>query len=819
MNFDLNLPGEDDELDLNVPLPWEDDLDNISLEDVHNNVEDQQDGDDQEDVVNNVEVQLDEDDQEEVVSFDNFSLDDFLYDDGVDGEPINIGDDYNHDDDVNDEGDVNDNDDTVVENEVDELHEPPVVEGRYVQKVAKFLKSGYTDNVELDPPTQGMHFANGDELGAYCYQYAYNQGFQFYIRTSKLLECYSEKGVKRYGVGKSEPRFYMYKRVRLCCTRAAKPRKKNIDVSSFKPCECVVEATLLDDFMVIKKVILDHNHDDLNPKNSRHMVGYRVWDAYFKRRAMMNDEAGIPIAKNFNTLVREVGGHANLTVIERDLRNMLNQERRRFRIQGDANALEERFIKLKEIDPDFYYAIQTDSKGMLVNVFWADGRCRAMAKVFGDAISYDATFLCNRYKMPFTPFVGVNHHGSTVVLASALISHEDAVSFTWVFRRWLDCMGRPPSIIITDQCRGIGLDVKTVFPNVPHRLCLWHIMRNGFKNLGNFARFREIKPDLRDVVYESKDIDDFEASWQIFVDKYGIRGNSWIKEMYEKRDSWVPLYWRHMFCAVCHPHKEVSGMNVFFKNYVNPQTTLFAFLGNYENALRVKVEEEERLNFACTNKPSSYDKSLIVEEVFQRAYTNKMFAKVKKEVYALIHINASSEMNIGQFSSFVVTEEVKHPFWAPRDKNYNVTINTGTGEYNCSCQRFEFRGILCRHIIRAMFFEESAINSDKYILPRFRKDLVRGYEHLQVGYHTPGESERLKRSLGVTLRNDYIFRLALQSDDAFAIYDRDTSKMVKEMEATVGIQTLNDMGAGCEVNRLWGKGDYNGRKTIGVTWS
>ncbi|XP_074265129.1 protein FAR1-RELATED SEQUENCE 6-like [Silene latifolia] len=237
-------------------------------------------------------------------------------------------------------------------------------------------------------------------------------------------------------------------------------------------------------------------------------------------------------------------------------------------------------------------------------------------------------------------------------------------------------------------------------------------MRNSFKNLGNFASFREIKPGLRDVVYESKDIDDFEASWQFFVDKYGIRRHSWIKEMYEKRESWVPLYWRHMFCA-----------------------------GNYENALRVKVEEEERLNFACTNKPSSYDKSEIAEEVFQRAYTNKMFAKVKKEVYALIHINASSEMNIGQFSSFVVTEEVKRPFWAPRDKNYNVTINTGTGEYNCSCQRFEFRGYLCRHIIRAMLLKKVQLIPDKYILPRFERIWLEVMSIFSWLPHT-GESNR-----------------------------------------------------------------------------
>ncbi|XP_074313619.1 protein FAR1-RELATED SEQUENCE 8-like [Silene latifolia] len=135
---------------------------------------------------------------------------------------------------------------------------------------------------------------------------------------------------------------------------------------------------------------------------------------------------------------------------------------------------------------------------------------RGMAKVFADAVSYDATFLCNRYKMPFTPFVGVNHYGNTVVLASALISHEDAISFTWVFRRWLDCMGRAPSVIITDQCKGIGKAVKDIFPNTPHRLCLWHMMRNGAKNLKANPRYNEIKTDLTDVVYESKDIDDFE---------------------------------------------------------------------------------------------------------------------------------------------------------------------------------------------------------------------------------------------------------------------------------------------------------------------
>jgi zinc finger SWIM domain-containing protein 3 len=38
---------------------------------------------------------------------------------------------------------------------------------------------------------------------------------------------------------------------------------------------------------------------------------------------------------------------------------------------------------------------------------------RSMAKYdfFGDVITFDATYLTNRYDMTFAHFVGVNHHG------------------------------------------------------------------------------------------------------------------------------------------------------------------------------------------------------------------------------------------------------------------------------------------------------------------------------------------------------------------------------------------------------------------------
>ncbi|XP_041001610.1 protein FAR1-RELATED SEQUENCE 4-like [Juglans microcarpa x Juglans regia] len=71
---------------------------------------------------------------------------------------------------------------------------------------------------------------------------------------------------------------------------------------------------------------------------------------------------------------------------------------------------------------------------------------------FGDVIKFDTTYLTNRYGMPFAPFVGVNHHGQSILLGAGLISSEDTSTFVWLFEAWLECMnGQAPEAIITDQ--------------------------------------------------------------------------------------------------------------------------------------------------------------------------------------------------------------------------------------------------------------------------------------------------------------------------------------------------------------------------------
>ncbi|KAK8951943.1 Protein FAR1-RELATED SEQUENCE 8 [Platanthera zijinensis] len=53
--------------------------------------------------------------------------------------------------------------------------------------------------------------------------------------------------------------------------------------------------------------------------------------------------------------------------------------------------------------------------------------------------------------MPFAPFVGVNHHGHSILLGCGLISSEDTENFIWLFDTWLICMNNKlPNAIIID---------------------------------------------------------------------------------------------------------------------------------------------------------------------------------------------------------------------------------------------------------------------------------------------------------------------------------------------------------------------------------
>ena len=79
----------------------------------------------------------------------------------------------------------------------------------------------------------------------------------------------------------------------------------------------------------------------------------------------------------------------------------------------------------------FFYIIDLDEDGRLKNVLWVDARNRNAYKEFGDVITFDSTYLTNKYDMPFATFVGVNHHGQSILFGCGLVSNEDTKTYIY----------------------------------------------------------------------------------------------------------------------------------------------------------------------------------------------------------------------------------------------------------------------------------------------------------------------------------------------------------------------------------------------------
>jgi len=179
------------------------------------------------------------------------------------------------------------------------------------------------------------------------------------------------------------------------------------------------------------------------------------------------------------------------------------------------------FQKQKELDSNFYFALQLDSNGILQSIFWADHRSRNDYFTFGDVVVFDVTYKTNKFMMPFAPFTGVNHHRQSILFGCALISDETEESFVWLFKEWLKCMlDKTPIVIITDMDAAMYKAIQTVFPNTRHRFCSWHIGKHLLEHVHNFRdNASEFKKDYY-TWFNSKSIRSSEQKWSELIQKY-----------------------------------------------------------------------------------------------------------------------------------------------------------------------------------------------------------------------------------------------------------------------------------------------------------
>jgi hypothetical protein len=103
------------------------------------------------------------------------------------------------------------------------------------------------------------------------------------------------------------------------------------------------------------------------------------------------------------------------------------------------------FDQMRSEDKDFFRKLKLDKDNRFENIFWMDGPARRAYKAgYNDCISFDTTYLTNKYKMPCDPFIGINNHGQSIQLGCGFLIQELSSNFVWLFKMFKLAMGDIP---------------------------------------------------------------------------------------------------------------------------------------------------------------------------------------------------------------------------------------------------------------------------------------------------------------------------------------------------------------------------------------
>ncbi|XP_038693772.1 protein FAR1-RELATED SEQUENCE 8-like [Tripterygium wilfordii] len=493
--------------------------------------------------------------------------------------------------------------------------------------VANHLDSMRVDFKDI-VPTSGMKFESETEMFDLYKKYGELNGFPVKRRTSNK----DKDGMCKY--------------VTFTCGRSGKLISRSKNVISHHPtqkngCKARLRARIstADEKWEITSFEDQHNHA-LSPNKARPN-------------------------KSHNAQVIATGGHDNLPFLQRDTSNLIAKVRRMRMGEGDANAIQGYFAKIRSKNEGFFSLIDWDEEERLKSVFWDDPRSRAACREFGDIVTFDTTYLTNQYDMPFVPFVGVNHHGHSILLGCGLVSNEDTNTFIWLFRTWLTCMY-----------------------NVPEKL-------------GSFKKYVRITYAMGNAIFDSQSVDQFECGWKLMVEKFRLEDNAWLSSLYEDREIW---------------------------------TTLKQFVEQYNNALRDKVEKESLVDYNSLHKQLQFVTSFEMEKQIQKLYTESKFKEFQSELCGMMYCGILDVENIGDSKVFNVEEDIAFGENYKKKVIFKVLFVEGTLSVKCTCYRYEFRGILCRHVIIVFIRSGQYLVPDNYIFTRWRKDVRRCHSRVKINY-------------------------------------------------------------------------------------
>ncbi|KAM0854471.1 hypothetical protein ACQ4PT_050414 [Festuca glaucescens] len=326
------------------------------------------------------------------------------------------------------------------------------------------------------------------------------------------------------------------------------------------------------------------------------------------------------------------------------------------------------FEDLKSRDKDFYYRYKLDDEDHVQYLFWVDSAARKAYKNYNDCISFDATYMTNKYKMPFAPFIGINNHGQSIQLGCGFLKNELSESYIWLFESFLIAMdGVAPVNIITDQDGAMRAGIEKMFPNTTHRNCRWHIVDKATEEIGLFvAKIPGLREEMNDCINCSLTPQEFETRWNLMIQTFNTTQRS-------------------------------EGFNAVLKKYISPANSVLEFVLQYAD-IQAKIMKAE--------KKEEADSSLLtakswcwhpIEQQMEKLYMKNIHTRFQYEMSYTMSYNIR-QVAENTYEVYCITHFVPNY----HNSTYHVYADLPNANYKCTSCKFERDGIVCYHILKAM---------------------------------------------------------------------------------------------------------------------
>ena len=138
-----------------------------------------------------------------------------------------------------------------------------------------------------------------------------------------------------------------------------------------------------------------HNHPLASESGRQFLRSSREMTVSLRSFVFDAAKVNIGCSKAFSLVKEMTGGYSNVGATLRDFRNF-NRDLKEFVGERDGQMLIDKFKVLQETSKSFYFAYELDGDGHLTMLFWADPTSRRNFEIYGDAVSFDATFDTNK---------------------------------------------------------------------------------------------------------------------------------------------------------------------------------------------------------------------------------------------------------------------------------------------------------------------------------------------------------------------------------------------------------------------------------------